>query len=134
MVSEATAFFPVRIPARAAWSFADAAFVCFLLQRSLALTRGVLAVVLLINWASIPLVHNAIHLAGETDPGLVGDWRGLYFHKNIAGSVSAMTAILFFFQALKSRPLLNGAFCLGGMGFTVMTVSKSSIGLLPVAP
>jgi exopolysaccharide production protein ExoQ len=78
-------------------------------------------------------VHNAIHLPGETDPGLVGDWRGLYFHKNIAGSVSAITAILFFFQALKNRPLLNGAFCAGALGFTIMTVSKSSIGLLPVA-
>ncbi|MGH6877036.1 MAG: O-antigen ligase family protein [Rhizomicrobium sp.] len=103
------------------------------MERSLALTRGVLCVVLLVNWLSIPLVHNAVHLPGELDPGLVGDWRGLYFHKNIAGSVSAITAILFFFQALKTRPLLNGAVCLGAVGFTIMTVSKSSIGLLPVA-
>jgi O-antigen ligase len=28
---------------------------------------------------------------------------------------------------------LNGAFCAGAIGFTIMTVSKSSIGLLPVA-
>jgi O-antigen ligase len=63
----------------------------------------------------------------------VGDWRGLYFHKNIAGSVSAITAMIFFFEALKSRPLLNGALCAGAIGFTIMTVSKSSIGLLPVA-
>ncbi|HEY3636579.1 MAG TPA: O-antigen ligase family protein [Rhizomicrobium sp.] len=103
------------------------------MERSLALMRMVLGAVLIINWISIPLVHNAVHLPGETDPGLVGDWRGLYFHKNIAGSVSAITAILFFFQALKNRPLLNGAFCIGAIGFTVMTVSKSSIGLLPVA-
>ncbi|HTT82243.1 MAG TPA: O-antigen ligase family protein [Rhizomicrobium sp.] len=101
-------------------------------ERSLALLRSVLGVVLIINWISIPLVHNAIHLPGETDPVLVGDWRGLYFHKNIAGSVSAITAILFFFQALKMRPLLNMAFCAGAIGFTIMTVSKSSIGLLPV--
>jgi O-antigen ligase len=102
-------------------------------ERSLALLRIVLGTVLVINFVSIPLVHNAIHLPGETDPGLVGDWRGLYFHKNIAGSVSAITAILFFFQALKSRPLPNGAFCGAAIGFTIMTVSKSSIGLLPVA-
>jgi O-antigen ligase len=102
-------------------------------ERSLALMRLVLGVVLVINWISIPLVHNAVHLPGETDPQLVGDWRGLYFHKNIAGSVSAITAIVFFFQALKNRPLLNGAFCVGAIGFMIMTVSKSSIGLLPVA-
>ncbi|HEY6578352.1 MAG TPA: O-antigen ligase family protein [Rhizomicrobium sp.] len=103
------------------------------MERSLALTRGVLGLVLLVNWISIPLVNNAIHLPGELDPGLVGDWRGLYFHKNIAGSVSALTAILFFFQALKTRPLLNGAFFFAAAGFTIMTASKSSIGLLPAA-
>lgn len=103
------------------------------MERSLALLRLVLGIVLVINLVSIPLVHNAVHLPGETDPGLVGDWRGLYFHKNIAGSVSAITAILFFFQALRSKPLLNGAFCAAAIGFTVMTVSKSSTGLLPVA-
>jgi O-antigen ligase len=102
-------------------------------ERSLTLLRIALGTVLVIDFLSIPLMNNAIHLPGETDPGLVGDWRGLYFHKNIAGSVSAITAILFFFQALKSRPLLNGAFCAGAIGFTIMTVSKSSIGLLPVA-
>ncbi|HEX4157282.1 MAG TPA: O-antigen ligase family protein [Rhizomicrobium sp.] len=103
------------------------------MERSIALLRVVLGAVLVINWLSIPLVHNAIHLPGETDPALVGDWRGLYFHKNIAGSVSAITAILFFFRALKHRPLLNGAFCAGALGFTIMTASKSSIGLLPLA-
>jgi exopolysaccharide production protein ExoQ len=101
-------------------------------ERSLALLRGVLGLVLVINWISIPLVRNAVHLPGEIDPVLVGDWRGLYFHKNIAGSVSAITAILYFFQALKTRPLFNAAIFAGAVGFTIMTVSKSSIGLLPV--
>jgi O-antigen ligase len=101
--------------------------------RSLALLRGVLGAVLVINWLSIPFIQNAVHLPGELDPRLVGDWRGLYFHKNIAGSVSALTAILFFFQAWKSRPLLNALFSLAAVAFTVMTASKSSLGLLPVA-
>jgi len=94
-------------------------------ERSLTLLRGVLCFVLLVNWISIPLIRNAVHLPGEIDPGLVGDWRGLYFHKNIAGAVGAITAILFFFQALRTRPLLNGMICAGAIGFTVMTRSKS---------
>jgi O-antigen ligase len=102
------------------------------MERSLTLLRGVLGAVLVVNWVSIPLVHNAIHLPGEIDPVLVGDWRGLYFHKNIAGSVCAITAILFFFQALKARLFLNAAFCASAIGFTIMTASKASIGLLPV--
>ncbi|HEX3429682.1 MAG TPA: O-antigen ligase family protein [Rhizomicrobium sp.] len=102
-------------------------------ERSLSLLRAVLGIVLIVNWISIPLIQNAVHMPGEIDPGLVGDWRGLYFHKNIAGAVSAITAILFFFQALKTRPLLNGAVCVAAIGFTFMTGSKSSLGLLPVA-
>src|SRR5579862_5096578 len=82
-------------------------------DRSFSLLRLVLAIVLLVNWLSIPLIRNAIHLPGEIDPGLVGDWRGLYFHKNIAGAVSASTAILFFFQSLKTRSLLSGTICAG---------------------
>src|SRR6476660_7504660 len=46
----------------------------------------VLAGVLIVNWLSIAFVHQAVHLPGEQDSGLVGDWRGLYFHKNIAGA------------------------------------------------
>ncbi len=102
-------------------------------ERTLSLLRLVLGLVLLLNWLSIPLVHNAVHLPGEIDPQLVGDWRGLYFHKNIAGSVSAITAILFFFQALKTRAWLNGLVCIAAIGFTLMTHSKASLAFLPVA-
>src|SRR5437016_8461576 len=100
-------------------------------ERALSLLRIIVGLVLLINWFSIPLIRNAVHLPGEIDPQLVVDWRGLYFHKNIASSVSAITAIVFFFQALKTRPLLNGVICIAAIGFTWMTGSKSSIGLLP---
>ena len=103
------------------------------MDRAFQLLRAVLAAVLVINWVSIPLITQAIHLPGEGDPGIVGDWRGLYFHKNIAGSVSAITAILFFFEALKSKRLVPWAIALGALGFLVMTHSKTSLGLLPVA-
>jgi O-antigen ligase len=102
-------------------------------QRSLLLLKLVLACVLVANWVSIPLVPQAVHLPGETDPGLVGDWRGLYFHKNIAGSITDLTAILFFFSFLTTRRLLDFAVFAAAVLFTAMTHSKSSIGLLPVA-
>ena len=102
-------------------------------ERSLKLWRYVLAGVLIVNWLSIVFVHQAVHLPGEQDPGLVGNWRGLYFHKNIAGAVSAITAIVFFFSALKTRRWSDIAFCLLAAGFVVMTHSKSSLGLLPLA-
>jgi O-antigen ligase len=88
--------------------------------------------VLLVNLASIALVHQAVHLPGEQDPGLVGDWRGLYFHKNIAGAVSAVTAIVFFFSFLKSRRWIELGLAVLALGFAVMSHSKSSLGLLPL--
>src|ERR1700744_1136360 len=93
----------------------------------------VLAGVLIVNWLSIPLVHQSVHLPGEQDPGLVGDWRGLYFHKNIAGAVSAVSALVFGFSALKSKRWIDIALCLAAIVFTVMTKSKTSLGLLGLA-
>lgn len=102
-------------------------------QRSLLLLKLVLACVLIVNWVSIPIVPQAVHLPGEADPGLVGDWRGVYFHKNIAGSITAITAILFFFTFVSTRRLVDLAMFSAAVAFLVMTRSKSSIGLLPVA-
>ena len=64
---------------------------------------------------------------------LVGDWRGLYFHKNIAGAVSAITALVFFFSGWKRKRVSDFAIGAAAIAFTVMTRSKSSLMLLPVA-
>ncbi len=106
-------------------------------ERSLVLWRWVLAAVLAVNVASIHFIPQAVHLAGEADPSLTGAWRGLYGHKNIAGSVGAMTAIVFLFAPRPSpglfRKVLDVAIAVAAVGFTVMTRSKSSLGLLAVA-
>jgi O-antigen ligase len=102
-------------------------------ERALRLLRAVLTLVLIVNWISIPLLSQAVHLPGEADPSLVGDWRGLYFHKNIAGAVSALSAIVFLFIAIETRRITDLLLFVGAVGYTVMTHSKSSIGLLPVA-
>lgn len=102
-------------------------------ERSMKIWWLVLAGVLIVNWLSIPFVHQSVHLPGEQDPGLVGDWRGLYFHKNIAGAVSAVSAIVFFFSALRTGRWIDVALCAAAIGFAVMTKSKSSLGLLTVA-
>ena len=102
-------------------------------RRSLELLRYVLVGVLIVNWLSIPLVPQAVHLPGEADPGLVGDWRGLYFHKNIAGAVSAMTAMILLYFAIERRSWRDFALFVAAIGFTVMSQSKSSLGFLPMA-
>lgn len=102
-------------------------------DRVLKLWRYVLIGVLLINFASIPLIPQAVHLPGETDAKLVGNWRGLYFQKNIAGGEAAVAAIVFFFFALLTRRKLDMLLCAAAAVFLVMTQSKTSTALLPVA-
>ncbi len=103
------------------------------LSRSLEWLRWVLAGVLIVNWLSIPLLPQAIHLSGEADPALGGNWRGLYFHKNIAGAASAISALVFFFSFLETRRWRDAALFAGAAAFTAMTHSKTSMILLPWA-
>ncbi|MBU6473496.1 MAG: O-antigen ligase family protein, partial [Alphaproteobacteria bacterium] len=101
-------------------------------KRSLELLRYVLIGVLIVNWISIPVIPQAKHLADETDPSLVGDWRGLYFQKNIAGSVCVVTVMILLFFASERKSQLDLLLAAAALGFLVMTRSKTSLGFLPV--
>lgn len=104
-------------------------------ERALVLWRWVLLLVLIVNLVSVKFIPAAIHQAGELDPALVGNWRGVYGHKNIAGSVAAMTALLFLFTP--NRSFWGKSFDLlvvaASIFFLIGTHSKSSMGLLVIA-
>jgi O-antigen ligase len=102
-------------------------------ERAFTYWRWVLAGVLVINFISIPLIPAAIHGAGEVDPLLIGNWRGLYGHKNIAGAVCAMTAILFLFTKNGRGNWAGIAIALAACVFLYFTRSKSSLGFLVAA-
>jgi O-antigen ligase len=103
-------------------------------ERSLKLFAYVLILILAVNWISIPLVKQAIHQPGDVEPAIVGDWRGLFFHKNIAGAVCAISIMVFLYYAITEKKwLLYGTLTAATFGFLVMTRSKSSLGLLPIA-
>lgn len=104
-------------------------------ERSLRIWRWVLLGVLVVNIVSVKFIPAAMHLPGEADPALVGNWRGLYGHKNIAGSVGAMTALVFLFWPQKNvwAKLGDLVVAAAAVFFTVMTRSKSSLGLMAVA-
>ena len=65
---------------------------------AVAMWRWALLAILVANFVSIKFIPTAVHMPGEDDGLLVGNWRGLYSHKNIAGAVSAMTALIFLFS------------------------------------
>jgi len=102
-------------------------------RRSLQLLGYVLAGIVILNWVSLFLIPQAKHFANDAEPGVAGDWRGLYVHKNITGALCANSAIIFLYSAIKTRRLSNLLLCLAALGFLIGTASKSSIALLPLA-
>lgn len=101
--------------------------------RTLAIWRNVTAAIILGDIASSLLIHGAVHQADDLEAGLAGAWRGLHSHKNMAGSVAAAAAVMFFFFALETKRRSDMLLCAASVFFLVMTRSKSSMGLLPVA-
>lgn len=101
-------------------------------DRAFRVLRVILALVLIVNWISIPVIPQAVHLPGETDPSIIGDWRGLYFHKNITGAVCAVSAMVFLYYAIRDKSRIDWVLLVATLGFLVMTRSKSSMGLLPL--
>jgi O-antigen ligase len=103
-------------------------------ERSLKLFAYVLMFILVLNWISIPLFKQAVHQPDDIEPAIIGDWRGVFFHKNIAGAVCAISIMVFLYYAITEKKwLLYGALTAAALGFLLMTRSKSSLGLLPLA-
>jgi O-antigen ligase len=101
--------------------------------RALQLLRYVLAAIVIVNWISIFLIPQARHFANDLEPGVAGDWRGLYGHKNIAGAVCVNAALIFSYFAAVMRRRGDILLALASLVFLIGTDSKSSLGLLPVA-
>jgi O-antigen ligase len=101
--------------------------------RTIALWRYVVAAVVIGDLASVALFQNAVHLPSDVEANLAGAWRGLHSHKNTAGAFAATSAIMFFYFAIQTRRWSDIVVCAAAVFFLVMTRSKSSLGLLPVA-
>jgi len=101
--------------------------------RTIALWRYTIAFVIIGDLVSVALVHNAIHQPDDLEAGLAGAWRGLHSHKNMAGSIAASAVAMFLYFWLDTRKKSDLLLCLASFFFLVMTRSKSSLGLLPVA-
>jgi exopolysaccharide production protein ExoQ len=102
-------------------------------ERALRMWRVLLIGILVANWVSVFILPEAVHLPGDSETDVIGDWRGLYVHKNIAGAVSAMSAIVFLFSALGTKRWSDWLLFAGSIGFLIMTQSKSSMGFLGLA-
>jgi O-antigen ligase len=102
-------------------------------ERAFERLRLVLVVVLAMNWLAMPFIPTAMHQVGEIDPRLIGNWRGLYDQKNVAGAVCALTVLLFLFPGRRARRRSDWLVIAAALGFLYFTDSKTSMALLPVA-
>jgi O-antigen ligase len=91
----------------------------------LALIGNYLAVLGWPDWA----IHQS---ATETDPSIVGAWRGYMMQKNFAGAICAFTILFFFLDARKLSWVVKGLVILAAAFFLYKTESKTSMGILAV--
>lgn len=78
--------------------------------------------------SGIPLFSFAVHPPDEIDTSLIGAWRGVIPHKNIAGAVMIHASLFFFHHAINRRKLIDFLFFFLAALFLVFTKSKTSIG------
>ena len=86
-----------------------------------------LAILIMISFFAALVHPYGVHTYSALDADLVGAWKGIFTHKNRAGSVAAFTAGLFLIRYLVGGGKINlffGFFCLL---FLVGTISKTSM-------
>ena len=90
-----------------------------------------LVTILLADWLAVSIFPLAVHQAGELDPSLAGNWRGIHNHKNEAGAFCAITLILVLHEAHRVRSKLTGpALFILTLVFLYETRSKTSGGFV----
>ena len=90
------------------------------------------ALVLLLCYLGVLLVPSlAIHQATDAlEPELAGMWRGLYFHKNTAGTMMVLFVFVGQFAWRTGRRAVGALIAVAAAVFLIMTVSKNGLVLL----
>lgn len=96
---------------------------------------GVVLAVLALAWAGVfALPDIAIHSDVDAlEPEHAGSWRGHFVHKNIAGAMMAIFAIIGLYALRSGRRWTGLAILALSLTFLYLTRSKTSLGLLPAA-
>ena len=100
--------------------------------RMLRLTTNFLAILLLVNFVSVFIVNQAVHLPGEPATELIGNWRGLHSHKNTAGPIAGISSLLFLVRALRTRSGAQWALLFLCITFVYFTRSKTTLTILTI--
>lgn len=102
--------------------------------RTLGTVRIAMAVLLAINFLTVMFSPYGVHMATVTeDQSVIGDWRGIVSHKNVAGACCAITILLFAFDRDRLPRWVTVSVIAGSFVFLLMSEAKTSIGILFVA-
>jgi O-antigen ligase len=108
-------------------------FICVGVVRSLELLRYTLAFLITASLVSVFIVPGAVHPPNESDKALIGAWKGMFFHKNIAASMAANAIIVFVFSFLRRRNVFDVAMIAISLVFLAGTHGKTAPVLLTVS-
>lgn len=105
-------------------------------ERTMTVLRAGFVLLLVANYVTVFAVpHIGVHLMVESDinTALVGNWRGLMGHKNVAGATAALTILLFLFDAKQIKSSVRIIVTLAAVYFLFRSQSKTSGGMLVIA-
>jgi O-antigen ligase len=90
--------------------------------------------VLTLSYAGIVFAQShAVHQPADfLEPGLAGDWRGIFGHKNEAGAVMVLITFFGVFIARTSGRLVGSLIVVGALAFLIGSQAKTSLILLPL--
>ncbi|EIZ79025.1 exopolysaccharide production protein [Novosphingobium sp. Rr 2-17] len=102
--------------------------------RTLNLMRGLLAVVMLANYAAVIFTPYGVHgMSFDEADAVFGDWRGVFGHKNTAGAAVAVTILLFLFDRRQMPVWVSALVVLPSLYFLYKTGSRTSMAALSAA-
>jgi len=95
-------------------------------RRAVLVAQTALLAALIVNYAGI--LFDPVHSIHDyPSPWSKGQWRGYMGHKNIAGTMAALTALLFVFHGSASTRLLRYAVAIAAAIFVGFTQSRTSM-------
>ena len=94
----------------------------------------VATVVLVLCFAGVALMPDlAIHqITDLVEPRLAGNWRGIFYHKNVAGEMMGIFVFVGLFVARVRSLVIGGAIVAAALAFLFFTEAKSAMGFLPL--
>lgn len=102
------------------------------LERSTAILRSGLALLLLINFIAV-LAWPSVGIHGANEADLANDWRGIMAQKNYAGLVSALTILVFTFNAATVQRAFRVVTGSAAVVFLLLSDSATSLGMTGVS-